>query len=237
MVATATCLVAFALSACDPASGDPAATPSGTPSSATAPPPSPTPSRPDEPVRIADGVSLEPGADGTLPVSVRWVQELAVTEAIAVDGNVVYAADEVIKAFRITDGEPLWEVGDPEGYMLETNGGVSIGPDGSDRVRVFAPWNYDLVADRRTGRLIRLGLTPGGDPPPNLRPFPAPAPALYDVDVDDAVDQITARRPDGAVAWRITIDGPMFDHAPAIRIPGGLVLATGSGHLVALDYR
>lgn len=47
--------------------------------------------------------------------------------------------------------------------------------------------------------------------------------------------QLVARGPDGQVAWRITVTRPTGTARPALAIPGGLVVLTSNGYLVALD--
>lgn len=189
----------------------------------------------NQPVNIAHGVTLRPGVGGRLPVTVRWVQALSAPEAFAVERDVVYAADEVAWAFRLADGSVKWEARAPSDEGLAASGGVVIGLDGSRRVRIWAPFEYDLIADRNTGRLVALRAANGRTVPAGMKVLPAPAPTRYRVTA--GLQRVVARRPDGAVAWSINIDEPWFDGSPAVAVPGGLVLLTSSGHLVALDYR
>ncbi len=186
-------------------------------------------------MRIAPGVRLEPGSDGVLPVRVRWVRRLYAPEQIAVDRGVVYAADERFKAFRLSTGSMLWQVGDPSHNGLHADGGVEIGRARPNRVRAWAPYNFDLVANRSTGRLVRLRLRAGGDQPRGLHAFAAPPSSRFKVSVPRA-GQMVAQSEDGSLAWRIIVVRPWFSAVPPIEVPGGMVLLTGSGHLVRLDY-
>jgi hypothetical protein len=70
---------------------------------------------------------------------------------------------------------------------------------------------------------------------PHLTPFPEFEPPRFDVETE--LEQIVARNQDGSVAWRITMDEGMCENLPPIGVPGGLVLATASGHLLMLEYR
>lgn len=195
--------------------------------------PEPTPVPPDI---IADGVTLRAGADGTLPVKVRWVQAFSAPEWIAVDGDVVYVADEVLSAIRLSDGAVQWEAGgDSSGNGLAADGGVRIGRDGPNRIRVWAPWNYDLTVNENSGRVLRHRRIAGGRKPPELTVFRISRPTRFRVNVWDP-ERVVARWPGGRVAWRIIIHEPWYPIGPAIEIPGGLVLLISSGHLVALDY-
>jgi outer membrane protein assembly factor BamB len=179
-------------------------------------------------------VTLEAGDEKVLPVSLRWVVAEECPEAVAVDGDVVYYAGDSLFAFRLSDGTEIWSAGDPEGYALCASGEVEIGGQGTDEVRVLAPFEYDLTVKRSTGHVVRFDQQLDGETP-SLEPFPAPEPQRFDIETD--LDQIVARNPDGSVAWRITIDEPMSDALPPIGVPGGLVLATSSGHLLMLEYR
>jgi hypothetical protein len=236
--------VVAALAAAVWALGDPSPNPAGL---GALPPPAPdtalttppaddglsTPSaRPNKPVGIAPAVTLWPGDDGQLPVSVRWVRHLYGPEAIAVDGDTAYAADIAFDAFDLADGSLRWRTIEPTGEGFDADGGVLIGTQGSDRVRVWAPFDYDLTVDRSTGEI--LDLAPGGTrTPQGFTPFPAPAPTSYRVHV--GVKRVVARDAAGHVSWQISVGRPSVPPSRPIDIPGGLVLVLGSGDLVALD--
>lgn len=159
---------------------------------------------------------------GQVPLHLDGLRE-AITTAI-----------EFIFAFRLSDGAELWAAGDSvEG--LHADGGVVIGLDGRHRVRVYAPWKYDIVADTRTGATVALHLPEGMDAPSEMAIFPALRPTRYRV--ASHLHKVVARRADGRVAWRITIATPQFGMHPAVAVPGGLLVLTSSGHLVALDFR
>jgi len=187
------------------------------------------------PVTIADGVTLEPGDDGRLPVAVRWARALTAPEAFAVDGDVVYAADEVLWAFRLSDGSVKWEAEDSEGEGLGGSGAVVIGLNGPDQVRAWAPWEYDFTVDRQTGSVISHEIAEGEDTPTGMTIFPAPSPSRFRVEM--GLEEIVAHTDNGDIAWRIVVADPQFDEQPAVEVPGGLALTTSSGHLVVLDYR
>lgn len=186
---------------------------------------------PNEPVHLARGVTLLPGADGRLPVTVRWVRHLYAPEAVAVDGDTVYASDVAFDAFDVSDGSLKWRVIEPTGEGFDADGGVEIGNQGPDQVEVWAPWNYDLLVDKQSGAIDRLD----GDPVrgSELTPLPAPRPTAFKVNA--GLPDVVAHYPDGAVAWRVSVDEPMFDPMKAIAVPGGLLVVASSGDLIALD--
>ncbi|MBO9521141.1 MAG: PQQ-binding-like beta-propeller repeat protein [Nocardioidaceae bacterium] len=199
----------------------------------------PAPPDPNADVEIATGVTLHPGEDGTLPVTVRWKREIAVPEAMAVDGDRVYVADEVPRAFALDDGTLIWETRMPGDEGFGSDGGTVIGLEGPHRLRFWAPYNSDVVVDRETGRFISARLADGRDVPRGMHPFPTPVPPQYDFGPLDQLDpeQLTARDRSGRVAWRITVQHPQFQYLRPTGIPGGLLVAVTSGHLVRLDLR
>jgi hypothetical protein len=127
-------------------------------------------------------------------------------------------------AFRLSDGAELWEAAVPSLEGLAGSGEVEIGNQGPD-----------LIVDRKSGDLAKLDHTAGDKLPKGMRRFPAPRPTRYLVQA--GLKRTVARKMDGSVAWRITVETPMFDPVQPIEVPGGMVLLTSSGHLVALDYR
>lgn len=186
-------------------------------------------------VALPQGVTLLAAPGQALPVRVRWVQTLSLPEQIAVDGGVVYAVDYALWAFRLSTGTLLWETQDPSLNGLSADGGVEIGLTAQQHVRVWAPYNYDLTADRQTGELIKLRRRDVPTSHRGMTVFPAPPPGRFRVNAWNPA-RIVARWPDGRVAWRIVVAEPIVDNGPAIAVPGGLVLKTSSGHLVVLDY-
>jgi hypothetical protein len=187
---------------------------------------------PGEPVTIAPGVTLRPGVDATLPVSVRWVRQLSAPETIAVQGDTVYAADVAFSAFDLADGTLRWRAVEPSGEGFDADGGVLIGSQGTDQVRVWAPFNYDLTVDGASGHIDRLRR--GGEvSPQGFLPFAAPRSTAYRLHHD--LTGVVARSPGGEVAWRISVDSPEYDETRPIAVPGGMVLLLSSGDLVALD--
>ncbi|MGC4112894.1 MAG: hypothetical protein QM747_21250 [Nocardioides sp.] len=190
----------------------------------------------DGTVTLGPGTVLEPGPDGRLPVTVRWVHRLYDPAAIAVDGGVVYAADEVLDALDLRTGTLLWYAENPTGDRLQSSGGTVIGRAGPGQVRSFSPFEYDLTVQQDTGSIDHLGLAPGAHRPASLTPFAAPRPDDFRVRVGTP-GRIVARYPDGRVAWRIVVQEPMFEALRPIEIPGGMVLMASSGDLVVLDDR
>jgi hypothetical protein len=183
-------------------------------------------------VEIAKGLELLPGDDGTLPVRVRWVTAVDGSDGFAVDGPLVYVAGAALAALRLADGTVAWEAEHPEGYALEASGDVVIGLDGSERVRVFAPWEFDLRVERATGRLVSLEEA-DGDMPADLVLFPAPPPSR--VRVEPGVDVTVAYWPDGRVAWRLVVAYSLaYEHAP-VEVDGTIIAVTSSCHVVALE--
>jgi outer membrane protein assembly factor BamB len=186
----------------------------------------------NQPVGIAPGVTLWPGDDGQLPVSVRWVRHLYGPEAIAVDGDTAYAADIAFNAFDVADGSLRWRTFEPTGEGFDADGGVLIGTQEPDQVRVRAPFDYDLTVDRNTGEIDDLA--PGGTrSPQGFAPLPAPRPTAFRVHV--GTERVVARDATGHLRWQISVDEPVFDPMRAVGIPGGLLVVASSGDLVALD--
>jgi len=187
---------------------------------------------PNRPVGIASGVTLWPGDDGRLPVSVRWVRHLYGPEAIAVDGDTAYAADIAFNAFDVEDGSLRWRTLEPTGEGFDADGGVLIGTQLSDQVRVWAPFDYDLTVDRSTGDIVDLA--PGGTRSPRgFTPLPAARPTGFRVHV--GTGRVVARDANGHIRWQIAVDEPVFAPMRAIGIPGGLLVVASSGDLIALD--
>lgn len=224
--------------------GDPASNPAGLgalppPALDTAPPTLPsddglsTPSAgPNKPVGIAPGVTLWPGDDGQLPVSVRWVRHLYGPEAIAVDGDTAYAADIAFNAFDLDDGSLRWRTIEPTGEGFDADGGVLIGTQGPDRVRVWAPFDYDLTVNRSSGEIDVLA--PGGTRSPHgFTPLAAPPPTSFRVHA--GMKRVVARDEAGHIRWQISVGRPSFPPIRPIDVPGGLVVVLASGDLVALD--
>jgi hypothetical protein len=187
---------------------------------------------PGRPVAISPGVTLWPGDDGLLPVTVRWVRQLYAPEAFAVDGDTAYAAHVTFDAYDLADGGLRWRVMEPSGEGFDADGGVLIGSQGPDQVRVWAPFDYDLTVDRTSGHIDRL--RPGGDVSPiGFLPFPVPRTTAYRIHA--GLHQVVGRRKGGGVAWRIIVDHPSYDTIRPVAIAGGMVLLLSSGDLVALD--
>jgi hypothetical protein len=187
---------------------------------------------PNKPVGIAPGVTLWPGDDGLLPVTVRWVRHLYAPEAVAVDGDTVYASDVAFDAFDVADGSLKWRVIEPTGEGFDADGGVLIGTQTPDQVRVWAPFDYDLTVDRNTGEIDDLA--PGGTrSPQGFTPLPAPRPTGFRVHV--GTKRVVARDTAGRLRWQISVDVPVLDPMKAVGIPGGLLVVASSGDLIALD--
>ncbi|MGH9280103.1 MAG: hypothetical protein ACRD12_18640 [Acidimicrobiales bacterium] len=180
-------------------------------------------------MEIGDGLHLLPGEDGEIPVRARWVAQGETPEAIAVDGNVVYSADIVIRAFDLADGTVLWVCEGEDAF--EASGGVVIGREGPDVIRVFAPFEYDARIDRATGRLITLDSAPAAAV--GFTPFPAPASNRFQIEPD--LEETVAYWPDGRVAWRLVVDSPFVDPQPPIEVEGVIVYSASGGQIVVLD--
>ena len=180
-------------------------------------------------MEIAEGLKLHPGEDGTVPVQPRWVAATDLPEAVAVHDGVVYVAGSQLTAFKLRDGSILWE---DDGEALEASGGVLIGLDGPDVVRVFAPYAYDLRVDRNTGHRIAFD-TAQGTPPADFLPLPAEAPSEFRIDVD--LESIDAYGPDARMVWRLEVDTPFVDPQPPIEADNAIILVTAGQHVVVLD--
>jgi hypothetical protein len=207
--ACALALIAALLSGCGDVGDGQTSGASGTPTPAIL---GGAPSEPerDAAEQIAYGLVLRPGADGRTPVRVGWLQPLSAPEAFAVDDRRIYVFDDTARACRLRDGASAWETALPGRNGLRADGGVVIGRDGPDVVRMWAPYNDDVSVDRRTGWLLSRKYPLDGDVPTSLSPFPAPAPQRYRVETWDPAT-VVARTRQGRVAWRITGDEPWFD--------------------------
>jgi len=192
--------------------------------------------------RVADGVTLERDASGRLPVRVAWVVNAPGLEATATDGAVVFIVGDVVQAIRASDGEAQWVLdpwrsGDPwlEEFGLGASGGVVVGLADDAVVRVFAPWEYDIELDRRTGRVLRSGPPAGGDPPPSpFNQLPPFAPSTYRID-QSTIGITDGRLPSGELAFRLHEDEPMYTEQPPLEVSGVIVLGLISGNVVALQ--
>jgi hypothetical protein len=156
-------------------------------------------------MEIAEGLGLLPGADGVLPVQVRWLALVGTTTALSVDGDRIYVASDALTAFRLADGSVAWEAEHPEGWALEDSGEVVIWLDSPGVVRVFAPWEYDLRVERATGRRIGFRESVGGDVPAELVSFPAPLPTQFRIETEADLRETIAFWPDGQVPWRLVV--------------------------------
>ncbi len=186
-------------------------------------------------IEIGQGVTLEAGPGGVLPVSLRWVvMPTDWPQAVAVDDDMVYVAADVLYAFRLSDGIEIWIAAAPDGEALGGSGEDEIGRQGVDVICSWSPYEYSMAVKRSTGHLIQFDRNWDGGRPPELEPFPAPEPQRFTFEL--GLEQIVARDQHGSVAWRITIDEPMTDELPPIEVPDGLLISTSSGHVLVLDY-
>lgn len=181
-------------------------------------------------MEIADGLKLLPGEDGVLPVRPRWVAVRDTPEAFAVCEGVVYVAGSEITAFNLRDGLIAWECHGE--YAFEASGGVQIGLDGPDILRVVAPFEYDLRVDRHSGQLL------SSEPSSEIRsaPFmalPAPRPSKVRVTMD--LREIVAHWPSGGVAWRLEVESPFIDELAPVQAGDAIVLVTSGQHVVVLE--
>lgn len=192
--------------------------------------------------QIADGVTLEAGENGTLPVRVAWVREAPYLETTATDGADVFVIGEVVEAIRARDGRVQWVLDpyrsdDPwiEEWGLGASGGVQVGlADDGAVVRVFAPWEFDIELDRTTGRVLRSGPADGGDVPKSrFEQLPPFAPRSYRID-QSVIGTVDARLASGEQAFRIREQSPQYDPAPPMEVGGLIVLTLSSGYVVAL---
>lgn len=180
---------------------------------------------------MARDLKLLRGDDKKVPVRFRWVARAEVPEAVAVDGDFVYVVGAVLTALRLSDGGVAWRW--EQEYALEASGDVQIGPDGPDALRVFAPSAYDLRVHRRTGQLISLATSVGGEAPSDFSPFPAPPPSRFRVET--GLKETIAHWPDGRVAWRLLVKHPFVDEQLPIEVNGSIVYVTSGQHVVVLD--
>ena len=184
------------------------------------------------PGEIAPGLRLVPGDDGTVPVKARWVKAVDTPEAMAVHDGTVLVAGAVVSAFDLRDGSEQWEA-DDHGAAFDSDGGVRIGMDGPDVVRVFAPWNYDLRLDRGTGRQQSIDRSVLGSPDPPLSELTNSAPASVRVVPD--LKEIVVYHGDGSTAWKLLSSSAFVEPLPAVSVGESLILATSDQYVVVLD--
>lgn len=184
------------------------------------------------PGEIAQGLRLVPGDDGTLPVKVRWVKAVDAPEAMAVQDGTLLVAGGIVSAFDMRDGTEQWEA-DNQREGFDSDGGVRIGLDGPDVVRVFAPFNYDLRLDRRTGRQLSIDYNVREVPDPPLSDLTNRPPTSFRVVPD--LKEIVAYRGDGSAAWKLLSSSPFVHPLPVVSAGESVVLATSDQYVVVLD--
>ena len=150
-------------------------------------------------------------------------------EAFAVDGDPVDVAASELMAFSLDDGSVVWR-GQGDERSLEADGCMVIAPDGPDAVRVFAPWNFDLRAHRRTGALLSID-----DEVEEDHPNPSPSQVPTRVRVEMGLEEIVGRWPDGRVAWRLVVEHPFVDEREAVQAGDAIVLVTSGQHVVVVE--
>ncbi|HET7489987.1 MAG TPA: hypothetical protein VFJ85_18825 [Acidimicrobiales bacterium] len=184
------------------------------------------------PGEIAPGLKLVPGDDGHLPVKVRWVKAVDTAEAMAVIDGTLYVAGALISALDLRDGSELWQA-DNQGNGFDSDGGVRIGSDGPDVLRVFAPFNYDIRLARRTGRQLSFAHSAPGSPDPPLVDLTSGPPASFRV--VPGLDETVAYRDDGSTAWKLLSSSPFVDPLPAASVGETVIVATSDQYVVVLD--
>jgi hypothetical protein len=222
---------------------DPTPVPQGPyPSPVSQPTSTPTAGDHNVPIVVADGVLLRPGADGRLPVTVRWTYQGAVPETFAVDRprGLLYLDDELATALDLADGRVVWEVGSPPRSTLEgglsSDGGDVIGRSGPASVRFFAPYNFDLVVDPATGTRTSFQYGGGAQARGDLRPFARPRPRDPRVAVGQR--RVVARTADGRVSWRVRVEperANIWAIGP-VAVPRGVAFVLSTGLVVVLDW-
>ena len=181
------------------------------------------------PTEVAVGLRLLPGNDGKLPVRSRCIAPLVVPTALGIDGDVAYVMGPTLTAVNLNDCSVAWL---SDRTIDGEDGGVEIGLDGPDVVRVFAPFNFDLRVDRRTGRQLSSMTAQGGRPQGFV---PLRAPELTNFRVATDLEEVVGSWPDGRVAWRLAVEHPGVDPLGPVRAGDAIVLVTSSQHLVVLD--
>lgn len=179
--------------------------------------------------------TLYPGNDGVLPVSVRWVHQLAVPEGFAVLEDVIYVSDECLVTLSLSSGEELWRACKASGDGIFSDGGDEIGPAGPGRIRVYAWYNDNLLIDTATHRVIERGIA-GGDRPAGFTPFPARLDRTYEIGGWRGKG-VAARDAQGRVAWRVRTEDGWMSPTALVRSPSGGIFITESGLMVSLDYK
>jgi hypothetical protein len=104
--------------------------------------------------------------------------------------------------------------------------------DNGAAVRVFAPWEYDIELDRRTGRVLRSG-SAHGDPPKGFDQLPPFAPSTYRID-QSIIGTTDGRLASNELAFRLREAEPAFTEQPPLEVSGMIVLGLTSGYVVAL---
>lgn len=209
-----------------------------TPGVATASPSSGPASTTTTPLHPGVGITLLPGADGKLPVTVRWAVELEIVEAIAVDDDRLYATHETLEAFDLRSGLSMWTVENPDMNAWMSDGGDVIGRDRQGNVWAHSPWNSAWIVDAENGTALtyRAPKSDGGaEPGAGFEPFDAEPVTGVVLEAEQLRSDVTT--PEGKVLFSIVEDEGIGYMGPLQPIVAGegIALVTGTGLLLVLD--
>ena len=182
---------------------------------------------------LGKGVRLVPPS-GTGPLTVVWSASDEL-EAVGSDGDVVVVVGSEINAYRAASGEHLFRYEGPSGDPLGASGGVRIGTDDAGALEVFAPFEYDALLDRTSGRSIRFETGVGEAPPVTFHDFPPMPPKDFRVDVTGNDSQrIAVTSADGVPLGTIYVDVRNYSAPAPMQVGDTLILSLESGNVVAL---
>ncbi|WP_162598596.1 hypothetical protein [Nocardioides gilvus] len=187
---------------------------------------------------------LLPDHNLEVDVRVRWIRAASDYRGLGVVDDVVVVVGDDVRAYALADGRERWVTALPRSgvdedlYEWHDDGWKSdqpppvrptaLGLVGDDALRVWTAHADDVVLSRSTGALLHAA--EGGPERPadwvDLPPLPG------SLDVSDVSNEPFATRGGGGWAFDWDYQVPPSEvHA----VPGGMVLVSSVGFLVALD--
>lgn len=187
---------------------------------------------------------LMPDPRGAVDVKVRWIRGAGGCRGLGVVDDVAVVVSDDVRAYDLADGRERWVAALPRSgvdddlYEWHDDGWKSdqpppvrptaLGLVGDDALRVWTAHADDVVLSRSTGELLRAA-EGGAERPADWVDLP---PIPDSVDVSDVVNEPHATRGGGGWAFDWDYQVPPSEvHA----VPGGMVLVSSVGFLVALD--
>ena len=158
----------------------------------------------------------------------KWSFAADALQATATDDNVVYVVHTSVTALSLHDGRVLWEFFSDK-IDLDGAGGCEVGRAGDELV-VFAPFEYEVRLDARTGR--RRKASGARATLPGFIPLRVEPVLGYRVEND-----LTGARgfaPDGRLAWSFGVVDAQIDPTAAIGIGDAILLGLADSRIVLL---